>query len=76
MIDSTGLKVYGEWKARKHGASKCRTWRKFHIALDSKTGGIVVEQLAGNDIQKTQASIRCQAINRFTQPGGPTFQWN
>jgi hypothetical protein len=29
VIDSTGLKVFGEgeWKTRKHGASKRRTWR-------------------------------------------------
>ena len=52
VIDSTGLKVYGdgEWKARKHGVSKRRTWRKFHVAIDPKTGEIVAEQLTGNDI--------------------------
>ncbi len=29
-VDSTGLKVYGEgeWKARQHGVTKRRTWRK------------------------------------------------
>ena len=33
LIDSTGLKVYGEgeWKVRAHGVSKRRTWRKIHI---------------------------------------------
>lgn len=37
-IDSTGLKVFGdgEWKARQHGTSKRRTWRKVHVALDPK----------------------------------------
>ena len=32
VIDSTGLKVYGEgeWKVRKHGYSKRRSWRKLH----------------------------------------------
>ena len=51
VIDSTGLKVYGEgeWKARKHGASKRRTWRKVHITIDPKTGEIVAEELTGND---------------------------
>lgn len=51
VIDSTGLKVYGEgeWKARKHGASKRRTWRKFHIGIDPKTGEIVAQELTGND---------------------------
>ena len=30
VIDSTGLKVYGEgeWKMRKHGKEKRRVWRK------------------------------------------------
>ena len=32
VLDSTGLKVYGEgeWKVRIHGVSKRRTWRKIH----------------------------------------------
>jgi hypothetical protein len=36
--DSTGLKVYGEgeWKVRKHGWSKHRTWQKLHIAVEQK----------------------------------------
>ncbi len=35
VIDSTGLKVYGEgeWKVRQHGYSKRRTWRKLHLAI-------------------------------------------
>ncbi|MCB1118613.1 MAG: transposase [Chlamydiia bacterium] len=35
VIDSTGLKVYGEgeWKVRQHGYSKRRTWRKLHLAV-------------------------------------------
>lgn len=35
VIDSSGLKVYGEgeWKVRQHGYSKHRTWRKIHLAL-------------------------------------------
>ena len=36
VIDSTGLKVYGEgeWKVRQHGYSKRRTWVKLHLAID------------------------------------------
>jgi hypothetical protein len=36
VIDSTGLKVYGEgeWKMRVHGKQKRRTWRKLHITMD------------------------------------------
>ncbi|USD32099.1 MULTISPECIES: IS5 family transposase [Vibrio] len=38
-IDSTGLKVFGEgeWKVKKHGAEKRRTWRKLHLAVDVDT---------------------------------------
>src|SRR5215813_7874493 len=37
VVDSTGLKVYGEgeWKVRKHGAGKHRTWMKLHLAIDA-----------------------------------------
>jgi hypothetical protein len=50
-IDSTGLKVYGEgeWKVRKHGASKRRTWKKMHIGLDLDSQEIVAVELTGND---------------------------
>ena len=39
VLDSTGLKVYGEgeWKVRKHGYSKRRTWLKLHLAVDPET---------------------------------------
>ncbi|WP_425331651.1 transposase [Pseudoalteromonas viridis] len=39
MVDSTGLKVYGngEWHVIKHGANKRRTWRKLHLAIDANT---------------------------------------
>jgi IS5 family transposase len=39
VLDSSGLKVYGEgeWKVRQHGWSKCRTWRKLHLAVDADT---------------------------------------
>jgi transposase len=38
VIDSTGLKLYGEgeWKVRTHGADKRRTWRKLHITMDAE----------------------------------------
>src|SRR3954469_3674906 len=39
VLDSTGLKVYGEgeWKVRRHGYSKRRTWLKLHLAVDPQT---------------------------------------
>ncbi len=43
VVDSTGLKVYGEgeWKTRQHGVGKRRTWRKLHLAVDPATHQIV-----------------------------------
>jgi hypothetical protein len=39
VLDSTGLKVYGEgeWKVRQHGYSKRRTWRKLHLSINEAT---------------------------------------
>lgn len=50
VIDSTGLKVYGEgeWKQRQHGKAKRRTWRKIHLAIDEKTGEITATTLTDN----------------------------
>jgi hypothetical protein len=50
-IDSTGLKVYGEgeWKVRKHGWSKHRTWMKMHICIDLDNQEILAVELTGND---------------------------
>lgn len=43
VVDSTGLKVYGEgeWKVRQHGAGKRRTWRKVHLAVDEAAKDVV-----------------------------------
>lgn len=50
VIDSTGLKVYGEgeWKVREHGYSKRRTWRKLHLAVDESNSQIVAVALSDN----------------------------
>jgi len=50
VLDSTGLKVYGEgeWKVRQHGWSKRRTWRKLHLGLDETTGEVVACVLTDN----------------------------
>ncbi len=47
MLDSSGLKIYGEgeWKVRQHGVGKRRTWRKLHIALDPHSQEIIVGEL-------------------------------
>src|SRR5215813_11285549 len=43
VVDSTGVKVYGEgeWKVRQHGVGKRRTWRKLHFCIDEATLEIV-----------------------------------
>ncbi len=43
VVDSTGLKIYGEgeWKVRKHGASKRRRWLKVHLAVDAKVKDVI-----------------------------------
>ena len=50
VLDSTGLKVYGEgeWKQRIHGKQKRRTWRKLHLGVDSDTGQITAVTLTDN----------------------------
>jgi len=56
IFDSTGVKVYGEgeWKVRKHGYTKRRTWRKIHIGRCAKTGQIVASAMSSNrDIIKS-----------------------
>lgn len=47
MVDSTGLKVYGEgeWKVRQHGVEKRRDWRKVHLAVDPDSQTILAQLL-------------------------------
>jgi Transposase DDE domain len=50
LIDSTGLKLFGqgEWQEHKHGRAR-RSWRKLHLALAADTGEIVASTLTGNE---------------------------
>jgi hypothetical protein len=56
VIDSTGLKIYGEgeWKVRLHGVGKRRTWRKLHLAVNPKNHEITSASLTTNDIHDSQ----------------------
>ena len=47
VVDSTGLKVYGEgeWTARQHRASTRRTWRKLRLGINADTQEIVAQQM-------------------------------
>jgi len=50
VVDSTGLKVYGEgeWKVRQHGYGKRRTWQKLHLGVDEQTNEIVAVVVTTN----------------------------
>jgi hypothetical protein len=51
-VDSTGVKLYGEgeWKVRKHGWSKRRTWRKVHLGVDVSTNLIPASALTESEV--------------------------
>jgi len=55
IVDSTGLKVYGEgeWKTRTHGKTKRRTWRKLHLMIDALAQEIIGECLTDNSVHDT-----------------------
>lgn len=52
VVDSTGLKIYGEgeWKMRTHGKQKRRTWRKYHVAIDADSQAILAMELTKSNV--------------------------
>jgi hypothetical protein len=52
LIDSTGLKIYGEgeWLEEKHGKRSRRHWRKLHLAIDANSHEIVAVELTTDDV--------------------------
>ena len=56
VVDSTGLKVFGEgeWKVRKHGKEKRRTWLKLHLAIDESTNDIEAVMLTADDVHDSE----------------------
>lgn len=59
IFDSTGIKVFGEgeWKVRKHGYSKRRTWRKIHVGMCAESGQVVVSAVSSNDVSDDLAML-------------------
>jgi len=59
IFDSTGVKVFGEgeWKVRKHGYSKRRTWRKVHIGMCADSGQIIVSAMTSNNVSDDEAML-------------------
>ena len=52
VVDSTGLKIYGEgeWLDAKRGSRSRRRWRKLHIGINAETHEVVVAELTPDDV--------------------------
>ena len=74
VVDSTGIKVYGEgeWKVRRYGWSKRRTWRKLHLGADEATGEVVAAAVSTNACGDGQAlpALLAQVEGAITQVTG------
>jgi len=59
IFDSTGIKVFGEgeWKMRKHGYSKRRTWKKVHVGICADSGQVIVSAITSNNIGDETAML-------------------
>jgi hypothetical protein len=57
LIDSTGVKIYGEgeWLDQKHGVRSRRRWRKLHLAVDADTHEIAAVELTPDDVGDVSA---------------------
>lgn len=57
VIDSTGLKVFGEgeWRVKKHRKEKRRVWRKLHLAVDAGTHGVICADQPLNNVTDAEA---------------------
>lgn len=52
VVDSTGLKLYGEgeWKVRLRGRAKHRAWRKLHVAIDASTQQVAAALITAKEV--------------------------
>jgi transposase len=52
LIDSTGLKIYGEgeWLDQKRGIRSPRRWRKLHLGVEADTHEVVAVELTQDDV--------------------------
>ena len=81
VVDSTGLKVYGEGerKVRIHGVGKRRTWRKVLHQIAMSRMKIAFGDLLKNRKppgQRTEAARRCMLLNWFVFLGMPLAMWS
>ena len=77
VVDSTGVKVFGEgeWKVRQHGYTYRRTWRKVHVGVDEASGEVVAAVVTTNNYSDSQilpdllAQVE-EAIRQVSGDGG------
>jgi hypothetical protein len=70
VVDSTGLKVYGEgeWKVRQHGAGKRRTWRKVRLAVDADAKDVLAVEVTTE--QWTDSQVVTGLLEQIADPIG------
>ncbi len=68
VVDSTGVKVYGEgeWKVRTHGVCKRHTWRKLHLGCDEESGEILGAVVTTNDV--ADCEVLTDILEQIEQP--------
>jgi len=54
VLDTTGLKIYGEgeWRAEKYGGRK--KWKKLHLVLDLESGKLVLAEMTDEYVHDTR----------------------
>jgi hypothetical protein len=70
--DSTGVKVYGEgeWKVRKHGWSKHRTWRKVHLGVSTSGPSkhlVATDEMTTNGVGDGDGQLLPKLLNQLTE---------
>jgi IS5 family transposase len=74
VVDSTGVKVFGEgeWKVRQHGYTYRRTWRKVHLGIDEASGEIVAAVVTTNNYHDSQLlpALLAQVDEKIAQVSG------
>ena len=55
----------GEWKVRKHGAGKHRTWMKMHVVMDAKSQQIKGVRLTPNSEDDSTGATPLIASNKY-----------
>ena len=75
VVDSTGLKVYGEgeWQVRQHGWTKRRTWRKLAETLIYRYKHLIGDTLKARTEanQQVESRLGCARLNRMLHLGKP-----